>query len=226
MTTPLDPAGQSAGTGTQSGTDSTGTTTSATTGTGAQSGAATDQTAGTPTVTRAEFETLQNQLRAADQKRTQAEKEAETLRTAALSETERAAKELTDTKAANEQLQAQNKDLQIKVAFVSDNTHDWHDANAALKLADLSGVTIDADGTVKGLKEALEAVAKSAPYLLKPKAEAGAAGATGSEGAGAGSTGTGVTGVAGTGGTGAGTDKNALARKFPQLAGRVSTGSS
>jgi hypothetical protein len=200
MTTPIDPAGQSAGTGAQSGTES-------------------GQTA--PTVSREDFERIQNQLRAADQRRDAAEKEAQKLKDAQLSEGERQTKELNETKATNQQLQAQIKDLQIQNAFVTDNTHDWHDARAALKLADLSGVTIDETGAVKGLKEALEAVAKSSPYLLKPKAET-----AGSE---SGSTSTttqqtGVTGVAGGGNGTNGNDKNALARKFPQLAGRVSQG--
>ncbi len=41
------------------------------------------------------------------------------------------------------------------------------DADAALALADLSEVEIDDDGTVKGVKEALEALATDKPYLKK-----------------------------------------------------------
>lgn len=212
MTTPIEPAGQSAGTGTQSGTEGTATTT--TTATGTQSGT-TDATTNAPaTVSREDFDRIQNQLRAADQRRDAAEKEAQKLKDAQLSDADRQTKELNDTKAENAKLASQIKALQIENAFVTDNTHDWHDSRAALKLADLSGVEIDAEGTVKGLKEALEAVAKSSPFLLKPKADATAEAEKIAP--------TGVTGVAG-GATGAGgTNKEALAKKFSALAGRVS----
>lgn len=216
MTTAIDPAGQGTGTGTdpQSGTE--GSNTDPTT---AQSGSTTGEGSDAKTtVSREDFERIQNQLRAADQRRDAAEKRAKALEDAKLSEAERTTKQLEETKAENAQLQARLKDLQIQNAFVTDNTHDWHDSRAALKLADLSGVEIGDDGTVKGLKEALEAVAKAHPYLLKPKEAEGEAGAT---------TPTapkpaGVTGVAGAGTGGTGTDKGSLAKKFPQLAGRVS----
>jgi hypothetical protein len=212
-----DQTGQSAGTGTQSGTDpATSTADTSASATSAPSG--TDPS-GKPPVTREDFDRIQNQLRAADQRRAAAEKKAQDLEDAKLSETERTVKQLDEARAQNAQLMGQIKDLQIQNAFVTDNTHDWHDSRAAMKLADLSGVTIDDDGTVKGLKEALEAVAKSAPYLLKPKADASAEGA-GSQAA---QQQTGVTGVAGGGNGSTGNDKAGLAKRFPQLAGRVSS---
>jgi hypothetical protein len=217
MTTPIDPAGQSAGTGAPSGTEGS-TTSPAGSTPSAQSGATDGQTNAPATVSREDFERIQNQLRAADQRRDAAEKEAQKLKDANLSEADRQAKALKDTQAENEALKASIQELRIQNAFVTDNTHDWHDAKAALKLADLSGVTIEDDGTVKGLKEALEAVAKSSPYLLKPKAEA-------DDDKGKQTPPAGVSGVAGGGNGASGNDKNALARKFPQLAGRVSTGS-
>jgi chromosome segregation ATPase len=209
-------AGQSAGTGAQSGTEGTSTTSTTTTeGTGTQSG-----TESQATVTRAEFDQIRNQLRAADQRRDAAEKEAQKLKDAQLSEGERQVKELNETKAQNAELQGKIKQLQIENAFVTDNKHDWHDARAALKLADLSGVEISDDGTVKGLKEALEAVAKSAPYLLKSKTDAGTAEAEKDKGKE--TNGNGVTGVGGGANGASGNDTNALLKRFPQLAGRVS----
>lgn len=56
---------------------------------------------------------------------------------------------------------------QLEIAFLKDNTYAWHNPGRALALADLSKVEIDNDGTVHGLKEALEALAKSDPYLIK-----------------------------------------------------------
>lgn len=209
-----DQTGQSAGTGAQSGAD-----TETTTADPSSQATGTPSDTGKPPVTREDFDRIQNQLRAADQRRAAAEKKAQELEDAKLSEAERTVKQLDEAKAQNSQLQSQIKELRIQNAFVTDNTHDWHDSRAALKLADLSGVTIDDDGTVKGLKEALEAVAKSAPYLLKPKADAGAEGA----GQPAQQQQTGVTGVAGGGNGASGNDKAGLTKRFPQLAGRVTS---
>ncbi len=59
------------------------------------------------------------------------------------------------------------KELRLNNAFLSDNTYDWADPADALKLADLSGVEIDKDGTVTGMKEALDKLAKDKPHLVK-----------------------------------------------------------
>jgi uncharacterized coiled-coil protein SlyX len=59
-------------------------------------------------------------------------------------------------------------ELRIQNAFLAANKYTWHDAADALRLADLSGVEIDPeDGSVTGLKEALDALAKSKPHLIK-----------------------------------------------------------
>lgn len=59
-------------------------------------------------------------------------------------------------------------DLRIQNAFLTANTYQWHDVADALRLADLSGVEIDPeDGSVTGLKEALQALARSKPHLIK-----------------------------------------------------------
>lgn len=59
-------------------------------------------------------------------------------------------------------------DLRIQNAFLTANKYTWHDVADALRLADLSGVEIDPeDGSVTGLKEALDALAKSKPHLIK-----------------------------------------------------------
>lgn len=54
----------------------------------------------------------------------------------------------------------------LENAFLKDNTYSWHNPGRALKLADLSKVEIDDDGTVHGLKEALDKLAKSDAYLI------------------------------------------------------------
>lgn len=58
-------------------------------------------------------------------------------------------------------------DLALQNAFLADKSFKWRNPKAALKLADLSKVEIDEDGTVTGLSDALKALAKSDPYLLE-----------------------------------------------------------
>jgi len=58
--------------------------------------------------------------------------------------------------------------LRIENAFHSANKHQWHDANVARSQLDMTKVTISSDGHVTGMDAALDALAKSHPYLLKP----------------------------------------------------------
>lgn len=70
--------------------------------------------------------------------------------------------ETTNTKLTEDLAQAR-----LHNAFLSDNTHEWHDPADALRLADLSEVEVDEDGKAHGLKEALKKLAKEKPHLLK-----------------------------------------------------------
>lgn len=184
----------------------------------AAQGQSAQQQAAADAVSRAEYDQRMVQLAAADRKREEAEQKLKALQDAALSEEE---KRKRDLEAATEQLKAKDdtiKELRLDKAFLTDNTHDWHNPQAALQLADRSGISVGDDGKVTGLKEALEAVAKAHPYLLKPKAEGDGTGA-----AAAGTTG--VTGVAGQGASGGGANagRAGLEKRFPQLKGRASS---
>lgn len=66
---------------------------------------------------------------------------------------------------------AVNEALAIQNAFLMANTkHEFVNTKAALKLLDVSDLDIEEDGTVDGMDEAIEALAKDHPYLLKKKA--------------------------------------------------------
>ena len=79
--------------------------------------------------------------------------------------------EIADLKPKVECLQQENSDLRIKVAFFGVNTVDWHDPDTALRMLDLSEVDVDEKGNVdkRALKSAIRDLAKSKPYLVKPK---------------------------------------------------------
>jgi hypothetical protein len=214
MSMPVEGA-QGGATGGQGAPASDGGTTTATTDAQGQSA---QQQATADAVDRAEYDRRMAQLAAADRKREEAEQKLKALQDAALSEEE---KRKRDLEAATEQLKAKDdeiKGLKLERAFLKDNTHEWHNPDAALKLVDLSNVAIGDDGKTTGLKEALEALAKTHPYLVKPKATEG------ETGAGAAAAPAGVTGVAGQGSTsGQGNQARAgLEKRFPALKGRTS----
>lgn len=160
----------------------------------------------------AELAATRNRMQAADRNNAALQAKLKLIEDANLSETEKLKRDFEAMKAEKEALEQRERELRIEQAFVTDNTYSWHNPRAALKLADLSDLEIDDKGTVKGLKEALKAVADANPWMIKT-AESAPAGPTGS---------TGVAGQ-GTGGAAKGDPTKAdLEKKFPALRGRVS----
>ena len=184
MTTPTGEGAQSGAEGTQSGagenTSGTGGTQD-TTGTTAQSGGENGAGTTTNTVDRAELDAVRARMQAADQRASKAEADLKQLRDKDLPEAEKLKRDFEESQAQVTKLQETNTALALKVAFLSDNTYSWHNPERALKLVDLSQVEIDADGNVRGLKDALKALATSDGYLIKqevkeePKPPAGTA---------------------------------------------------
>jgi len=65
------------------------------------------------------------------------------------------------------ELQERLEEQLIKNTFLTANTHEWHNTSRAWRMLDLSDVTINDDGSVDGLEEAIAALAASDPYLIK-----------------------------------------------------------
>lgn len=190
-------------------------------GTGAPAGADTSQQTNlappkTAEQLQAELDAALRRMQAADQNNSKTQAELKKLQDAQLSEADKTKRDLEQAQAEQARLKEELKQTRIQNAFVTDNTYQWHDPRAALKLADLSSVEIKDDGTVTGLKDALKSVADANPWMLKPKEGGPAAGdAAAAKGS--------ATGVGGAGGnTASGADKAGLEKKFPQLKGRVS----
>jgi hypothetical protein len=166
------------GTGAQSGTTSTDpqsgdpNSQSATNGgqndSGAQSGTNSNSGSGNPDLdqVRADLETQKSRTQAADKRAAQLEAELKAIRDKDLPAAEKMQRDLEEATAKATQLEADLQTVRIENAFLKSNSHKWKNPAAALKLADLSGVEIGADGTVTGMKQALDALAKSDPYLL------------------------------------------------------------
>lgn len=163
---------QSGAEGTQSGTEES--TTGNTSGTNAATGTEAGAQSGTNTEAeraKAEADNFRERMRAADQRAAKFEQELKQLRDKDLPEAEKQQKDLAEANKRVETLETTNRDLALKVAFLSDNSVTWHNPDRALRLVDLSQVTIDEDGAVHGLKEALNALAKSDSYLIKTDKE-------------------------------------------------------
>lgn len=89
------------------------------------------------------------------------------------SETERLQAQNEELTATNEKLIKGIEALTIKNAFLADKTRSWRNPEAALKLIDLSGVSIDDNGNATGLKDAIKKLSETDSYLLEPKDESG-----------------------------------------------------
>jgi hypothetical protein len=165
----------------QQGNNGTGTDSAQGTGNGGSSGADSAQQnsgneAGNTTVSREEFDRLQRQLSAADQKRQSAETELQSLKDKDLSEKDKAVKDLRSITEERDSLLGEVNKLRLANAFLSANTIVWNDSEVALEIAHSKGYLADAvsdKGEVdsKELAKALEKLSKDKPFLVKSKDE-------------------------------------------------------
>lgn len=214
MTSP-DPNAQSGTGGAPSGDpgNGTGDGTDTGTGTGAPSGAPdAGQQTPPPMVSQAEYDALRNRLSQADQKRAATEAELKQIRDKDLPALEKATRDLAEAEKARDLALEDLKKTRLENAFVTDNKYKWKNPRTALKLADLSKVEVDDDGTVRNLTAALDALAKAEPYLLEDDTSGG-------DGDGDGSNGKGSTGAPGAGGRQSDTkpDAKKYAARIPAL---------
>lgn len=179
------------------------------TGSGTQSGAEPVVPAQTDMVTRAELETVMARMRAADQRASKAEAAVTAAERAKLDENERTKAELADAQKALEEARAAARQQSLELAFLKDNTYKWRDPEAALKLADLSGVEYGDDGSVTGLGAALKKLADTKKYLIEEPEANNDPPATRR------------TVIGNSGGNPNPPDRNAMESKFPALRGRV-----
>lgn len=135
-------------------------------GAGDQGGTGQQQTPPPAMVTQAEYDALKSRLSAADKTRTEAETQLRQLLEKDLPEQEKLKKALDEAAAARDKAVIDLRQTRIENAFLTDNKYKWKNPKSALKLADLSKVEVNDDGTVLNLSAALEALAKSDPYLL------------------------------------------------------------
>lgn len=81
-------------------------------------------------------------------------------------EAQRVTDELGEVNKRNATLLERNEHLQVENAFLGNRKFNWRNPKTALKLLDRADVTIDKDGNMTGLDEAIAKLAADEPYLL------------------------------------------------------------
>lgn len=206
-----DPSVQSGGTGSATGD---GTTSTGVSDSGTDSANAAASSAQSATYTQAEYDALRIRMQEADRRSSAFEAEMKAIRDKDLPAMEKLTRDLTEAQAQVVKMEADTQNMRVENAFLTDNTHAWQNPATALKLLDRSKITIDSEGNVAGLKDALAALAKSDAYLLKPAAADGGAPPAGKAPLGT---------PPANGGVGGGTtpSADALGKRFPALRTRL-----
>lgn len=110
---------------------------------------------------------LQKRLSAADRARVSAENKLKKIDREKLDENERIRLERDEALAQVNSLQEAVTQRAIENAFLMNTNVRFHNPATALRLLDRSAISINEDGTVKGMDDAIAALAKSDPYLVK-----------------------------------------------------------
>lgn len=106
---------------------------------------------------------VQNRMKAADRRANDLQ--------AKLTTAEAEAAKVPDLEKAVSTNEAAIKKLRIDNAFLTSSDISWQDPEVALQLVDLSKVTIDDNGVVQGLADALKDLAEKKPFLVKQEEE-------------------------------------------------------
>lgn len=122
--------------------------------------------------------------RKAKEERDAALAELEQIKQKDMSELQKAQTAAAKAEKANEELQSRVEGMQVELAFlkIPRDKHDWHDPGAALTLLmaeHRDSLSLEDDGTVTGLDEAVKALAKKHKYLLKQPGGTNVNGSTG-----------------------------------------------
>ena len=176
---------------------------------GEGTGGETDPSAGGETVSKEEYERLKSRMQAADKTAADALKKVKEFEDKDKSETERLTSQVQDLTEQNTALAEENKRLKFDNAFAMQSKHSWQDPEIVLGLVrNHESVSIEDDGTVKGMDKALDEIAKTKPFLLKSDEGGGDSGPSGPSGSPTGS---------GKKNDPAKQDAEALRKKYPAL---------
>lgn len=115
-----------------------------------------------------QIDSLTERMKAADRRASEAEKKVKEFEDKDKSDLEKAQGDLEAANKTIESLTEANKSLRLENAFAMSKGPTWNDPSLVFDLVrKRDDVTIDDDGNVKGMTEALKAIAKDKPYLVK-----------------------------------------------------------
>lgn len=126
-----------------------------------------------PKFSTREYDKIKRRMQAADKAKNNALKQLEDLKKNGSSELDKQVRaEIDELKPKAERLAKDNADLRLRLAFATTPVKgvEWHDADAALRLIDLSDVDVDPEtGAIdkRDLAAAARRLAKEKPYLVK-----------------------------------------------------------
>lgn len=125
-------------------------------------------------ISRAEYEELKKRMVAADKRAAALEQEKKKAEDAKKDELTKATDRVGELEQENATLLKQVSGLNLQVAFLSANNHDWHDPEEALASAERNGYLDDAigeDGSVDKVRlgKALDRLAKEKKFLVRDK---------------------------------------------------------
>lgn len=122
-------------------------------------------------VSKADYDALHRRMVAADKRASSLEAEKKKADDAKKDDLTKANDKVKDLEASASEKDETIGGLRLEVAFLSSNTHHWHESDLALETAQNKGYlenVIDEDGTIDrpALKKALDKLAKDKPFLL------------------------------------------------------------
>ena len=124
-------------------------------------------------VSRTEYERIKDRLKAADRAKSEAEKRAKALEDKDKDELTKAQDHGKELEQSVQSLTSEVSKLRLENAFLRNSDFTWHDPSDVLRFVrDDDSVTIDEDGKVTGMTEALKELAKKKPYLVKTDKDA------------------------------------------------------
>jgi hypothetical protein len=117
-----------------------------------------------------EYLALERRLKAADEAKGKFEKRLNEIDQATLSETEKLKQDLAKAQEQIVALETEKTKAKMANAILQFPGYTWHDPEVVLQVVDMDLIEFDDEtGKVKGVKGALDKLAKEKPYLLKGK---------------------------------------------------------
>lgn len=123
-------------------------------------------------VSKKDLDALSERMKAADRRADAAEKKVKEYEDKDKDDLTKATERVTELEESVQTLTNQNQSLRLENSFALNNSFTWHDPSVVLDLVrKRDDVTIEEDGTVKGMDDALKKIAKDKPFLVKTEEE-------------------------------------------------------